>query len=86
MADAVAKQETAGGALAGVASWPSRLKEYWADLQAEMRRVTWPSWNQVRATTLVVIGTVFVFAGYFWAVDILLGRAITRLFDTFSKK
>jgi preprotein translocase subunit SecE len=32
-----------------------RAKEYVADLQAEMRRVTWPSWKQVRATTTVVV-------------------------------
>jgi preprotein translocase subunit SecE len=68
-----------------VSAWPVKVKEYVLDLQAEMRRVTWPSWKQVRATTAVVIVAVFAFAAYFAAVDMLLGRAIKRVFDTFTK-
>jgi preprotein translocase subunit SecE len=70
---------------AKVAAWPAKVKEYFLDLQAEMRRVTWPSWKQVRATTAVVIVAVFAFAAYFAAVDMVLGRAIKRVFDTFTK-
>ena len=47
-----------------VAQWPAQTKSYFEDLQSEMRRVTWPSWKQVRATTGVVIGAVFAFAAY----------------------
>ena len=68
-----------------VASWPVKAKEYITELQAEMRRVTWPSWKQVRATTLVVIAAVFAFAAYFAVVDAVMGRAINRLFDAFAK-
>jgi preprotein translocase subunit SecE len=68
-----------------IAAWPVKVKEYVLDLQAEMRRVTWPSWKQVRATTAVVIVAVFAFAAYFAAVDMVLGRAIKRVFDTFTK-
>jgi preprotein translocase subunit SecE len=50
-----------------------------------MRLVTWPSWKQVRATTGVVIVAVFAFAAYFAVVDLVVGRAVTRVFDTFSK-
>jgi preprotein translocase subunit SecE len=65
--------------------WPVRLKSYIDELQTEMRRVTWPSWKQVRSTTVVVIATVFAFAGYFAVVDFVLGRAIGRVFDTFIR-
>jgi preprotein translocase subunit SecE len=85
-ADAKAMNSDGGGSLASrVAAWPIRLKEYFLDLQAEMRRVTWPSWKQVRATTAVVIVAVFAFAGYFLVVDQVLGRAIRKIFDTFTK-
>jgi preprotein translocase subunit SecE len=50
----------------------------------EMRRVTWPSWKQVRATTGVVIAAVFAFAAYFYVVDLIVGRGITRLFNAFT--
>lgn len=75
-------QQTPAG---GMQNLPARIREYVDDLKAEMRKVTWPSWQQVQATTAVVIATVFGFAFYFAAVDILLGRAIRRLFETFTK-
>jgi preprotein translocase subunit SecE len=67
-----------------VAQWPVRLKNYVDELRTEMHRVTWPNAKQVRATTLVVIATVFVFAAYFAVVDFVIGRAIGRVFDAFS--
>lgn len=68
-----------------VAQWPAQTKSYFEDLQGEMRRVTWPSWKQVRATTTVVIGSVFAFAAYFAIVDMLVGRGVNKLFEAFSK-
>lgn len=65
--------------------WPAQTKGYFGELQQEMRRVTWPSWKQVRATTGVVIAAVFAFAAYFAVVDSLVGRLITKLFDSFTK-
>lgn len=72
-------------AISRVGSWPARSKSYFEDLKQEMRRVTWPSAKQVRATTGVVIATVFVFAAYFWVVDLVVGKGITFVFDKFTK-
>ena len=69
----------------GVTSWPARTKDYFQELQLEMKRVTWPAWTQVRATTGVVIFAVFAFAAYFAVVDTIVGRGIQKLFDTFTK-
>jgi preprotein translocase subunit SecE len=65
--------------------WPARLKDYVQELQQEMHRVTWPSWKQVRATTLVVVLAVFGFAAYFFVVDAIIGRSITKLFDSMTR-
>jgi preprotein translocase subunit SecE len=51
----------------------------------EMRRVTWPSWKQVRATTVVVIIAVFVFAAYFFVVDQFVSSIINKLFNAFTR-
>jgi preprotein translocase subunit SecE len=67
------------------AGWPAQTKNYFEELHLEMKRVTWPPWKQVRATTAVVIVAVFAFAGYFAIVDAICGRAIQKIFDTFSK-
>jgi preprotein translocase subunit SecE len=68
-----------------VAGWPAKVKNYFEELQLEMKRVTWPPWKQVRATTAVVIAAVFAFAAYFAVVDTLVGRGIQKLFDVFTK-
>ena len=67
-------------------SWLDRTKNYFTDLQMEMRRVTWPSWTQVRATTTVVIVSVFAFAAYFRAVDFVVERGIAKIFTTLTTK
>ena len=68
-----------------VSAWPAKVKAYVEDLQSEMRRVTWPSWKQVRATTIVVIAAVFGFAAYFFVVDLAITKLVTKIFDTFTK-
>ena len=52
----------------------------------EMRRVTWPSRKQVQATTVVVIATVFAFAAYFFVVDAVFSRLITKLLQVFKQQ
>jgi len=61
-------------------SWPERVKVFYNDVRTEMRKVTAPSFKQVKATTTVVIITVFLFGVYFWAVDNTIGTAINSLF------
>jgi preprotein translocase subunit SecE len=68
-----------------VGTWPAKTRDYIDDLKQEMRRVTWPSSKQVRATTTVVILSVFAFAAYFAVVDMLVGRGVNKLFEVFSK-
>jgi preprotein translocase subunit SecE len=67
------------------AAWPIKVKDYVDELKLEMRRVTWPAWKQVRATTGVVIAAVFAFAAYFFAVDTVVGSLVTKLFKAFTK-
>ena len=69
------------GSFSKIGQWPARVKNYFDELQAEMRRVTWPSWKQVRATTAVVIIAVFAFAAYFYIVDIVISKSLQRVLD-----
>jgi len=73
------------GALESIKEWPRATKNYIGELQNEMRKVTWPNAKQVRATTAVVIVTVFAFAAFFEVVDTILGRAIVRVYATLAK-
>ena len=85
MATAQIQEGDEGNFIQRASSWPIGVKNYFEELQTEMKRVTWPSWKQVRATTAVVIAAVFAFAAYFFVVDAIVNRAILKLFDTFAK-
>jgi len=71
--------------MAGISTWPAQIKEYIEDLQAEMRKVTWPTMDQVKATTAVVVAAVFGFAAFFFIVDMAVAQAIDKLFKSFAK-
>ena len=65
-------------------SWPERIKSFYNDVRTEMRKVTAPSWKEVRATTTVVIITVFIFGLYFFVIDNVIQRIVNFLFTTFG--
>jgi preprotein translocase subunit SecE len=66
------------------AGWPAQVKDYFDELHLEMKRVTWPPWKQVRATTVVVIVSVFAFAAYFLLVDTMVKSGVDKIFKTFA--
>jgi preprotein translocase subunit SecE len=85
MATAQLQEGDQGNFIQRASTWPVAVKDYFEDLQAEMRRVTWPSWKQVRATTLVVIVAVFAFAAYFAVIDEIFASLINKLMNAFTK-
>ena len=72
--------------LSKAVSWPQQTRSYIDEVKAEMKRVSWPSWKQVRATTGVVIAAVFLFAGYFAVVDAAVNSGVQRLIDYFTHR
>ena len=67
-----------------IKSWPERVKTFYNDVRGEMRKVTAPSWKEVRATTTVVVITVFIFALYFAVIDFAIQHGVTALFNAFK--
>ncbi|PSH04233.1 MAG: preprotein translocase subunit SecE [Acidobacteria bacterium] len=63
---------------------PERIKLFCGDVRNELRKVTTPSRKEVKATTLVVIVTVFIFGVYFWMVDGVIGKSLDSIFKYFS--
>lgn len=79
------QESESGNFIQRASAWPMEVKNYFEELQLEMRRVTWPSWKQVRATTVVVIVAVFAFAAYFALVDNVVNAMITKLFNALTR-
>ena len=67
-----------------IKSWPERIKTFYNDVRTEMRKVTAPSWKEVRATTTVVVITVFIFALYFAVIDFVIQQWRDALFNCFQ--
>ena len=63
-----------------IKSWPQRTKSFYNDVRTEMKHVTAPSFKEVKATTVVVLVTVAVFAAYFYVIDTVLGYSLDKLF------
>ncbi len=61
-----------------------RTRTYLDGVMRELRLVTWPSRNQVRSTTIVVLVCVFAFALFFGIVDYFLAMGQRMLYSTFS--
>jgi preprotein translocase subunit SecE len=70
--------------VATVKSWPERTKTFYNDVRTEMRKVTAPSWKEVRATTTVVVITVAIFALYFFVIDFVIQHGVAALFKLFK--
>ena len=64
--------------------WIGRTRVFLAQVQNEVARVTWPTWKEVQATTLVVILTSILFGIYLWGADLVLDRVARVLFTTFG--
>ena len=72
-----------GGFVGQVKSWPQRVKSFYGDVRTEMKKVTSPSFKEVRATTLVVVITVAIFGLYFWAIDTVISKGVNQVFKYF---
>lgn len=66
-------------------AWPQRIKSFYIDVRMEMKKVTTPSFKEVRSTTIVVVIAVFFFGVYFWLVDNAIGQVIDRLLRYFHR-
>ncbi len=64
--------------------WWLATREFFRDTNGEMKKVTWPTKNEVVGTTTVVIVATIVFALFLWGCDLVFYRAIDFLFSRFG--
>ena len=60
--------------------WIDQLREYRKDVWAESAKVSWPSRNELRDSTLVVIATVVILTVFVYLVDGILRLGVGLLF------
>lgn len=52
------------------------IRTFLDDVKIEMKKVTWPTLNQTKGSTVVVILTVIVIGLYFGVIDFFLSKLI----------
>ena len=57
----------------------SRFQQFFHEVLAEFRRVSWPSRTEVVNSTVVVLAVVFLLAFYLGAVDVTLSKVVERI-------
>ena len=65
-------------------NWLDKTKEFLSEVRSEVRKVTFPSRDEVVGTTIVVVITSFVFAIYLWGVDFVIQRGYVLFVEAFS--
>ena len=53
------------------------LKTFFVEVKSELKKVTWPSRNEVYSTTIVVILTTIFFGFYLYGLDLVLSQLFT---------
>jgi preprotein translocase subunit SecE len=60
------------------------IKTFFVEVNSETKKVTWPTFKEVRDTTIVVIIAVIIFGFFLYLVDLALGRIVQYLFHVFA--
>ena len=88
----VKNEESQGSAITGAAAGVgervtgtiANTREFLHDVRVEMKQVTWPSREDVVATTWVVIATVAFFGAFLAVVDKLVQLGVAYVFKKFG--
>jgi preprotein translocase subunit SecE len=59
--------------------WYKRFINFLKETKAELKKVTWPSRNEVTSTTIVVIIATVFFGFYLFFMDIIFSWVITQI-------
>ena len=77
-------------ALAGLVLWVVKAGhwakgvEFLTEVRTEMRKVSFPTRDEVIGTTIVVIVTSVIFAVYLWLADLVIQKAYVGLIEVLS--
>ena len=77
-------EEKENAVIARPKEWVATTREFFRDTASEMKKVTWPTKNEVLGTTAVVIVATLVFAVFLWGCDVVFYKAIDFLFTRFG--
>ena len=77
-----------GGAVSGffkrMMEHPKRFRQFVHETRIELKHVSWPTMDDVKSTTVVVVITIFVFGAFLFLVDRGVGYVVQRVLTSFK--
>jgi preprotein translocase subunit SecE len=67
-----------------IKGWYQTSKQFYQDVRSEMKKVSWPSRDEVFGTTVIVVASVFFFGIYLGLIDALLAQGFKKVLDYFT--
>jgi preprotein translocase subunit SecE len=64
--------------------WVTSTRDFFREVNSEMKKCTWPGRSEVVSTTVVVVVATIVFAVFLWGCDVVFYKAIDFLFTRFG--
>ena len=61
-------------------AWTMQVREFLKDVQVEATKISWPTRNELRDSTIVVIVSVLLVSGFVGIVDRILAMGVGLLF------
>ena len=53
-----------------------KIKDFMNGVQFEMKKVSWPTWDELRGSTMVVLGLSLVLGIFLFVIDFFLSRIV----------
>lgn len=58
-----------------------QFQQYIKEVVEQLKKVTWPTWDELKGSTMVVVVFSVIMSLYVWGVDMVLTWALTWLMD-----
>ena len=61
------------------------MRQFTEETVDEMKKVTWPDWDQLRNSTFVVLVFVVIVSAIIWLMDVSVRGLLGIVFDIFAR-
>jgi preprotein translocase subunit SecE len=63
----------------------NKLRAYISDSYKELvQKVTWPSWDQLQQSTMIVLGATLVITAMVWVMDVAASNTLKFIYSLFK--
>ena len=52
----------------------NKLQQFAADVKFEMTKVSWPSWEELKSSTFIVLGLSLILIIFLFSIDFILSK------------